>query len=168
MNKIAKFVVIINDNVIWMENKALEFYSALFGKRELGEKFVEENLSHQKLFKIQNDFSVEMLMVYEGENPLSFMKLNSSRLYNQNLDASKAINIEHVVYFSSEDVEVLFKRTEEVALQRKHDLIWVKVLAIDLVLIEVLRSLHYKEFFVDESTIEMENKNMAYFRKKVL
>lgn len=74
MSKAAKFVVKINDNIIWMEEKALKFYSDLFGSsKEIGEKYTTENLSRQKFFKIQNDFSVEMLMVYENENPLSFM-----------------------------------------------------------------------------------------------
>ena len=167
MNKIAKFVVIINENVVWMENKAIEFYSGLFGDKALGEKFVDENLSHQKLFRIQNDFSVEMLMVYEGENPLSFMKLNSSRLSNQNLGANKAIGVEHIVYFSSEDINVLFNRAEEVALQRKHDLIWVKVLAIDSVLIEVLQALKYEEFTFEESINQEAHQKLIYFRKAV-
>lgn len=98
MSKVAKFVVIINDNVVWMEEKALKFYSDLFGtEKEIGEKYAQENLSSQKLFRIQNDFSVEMLMAYEGENPLSFLKLNSSRLANQNLGANKPIGFNHIV-----------------------------------------------------------------------
>ncbi|PTS97627.1 hypothetical protein DBR27_15055 [Flavobacterium sp. HMWF030] len=165
MVKVAKFVVIINDNVVWMENKAIQFYSDLFGQKALGEKYVEEYLSHQKLFKIQNDFSVEMLMVYDGDNPLSFMKLNSSRLSNQNLGANKAIGIEHIVYFNPDEAEALFKRAEEVATQRKHDLIWVKVLAIDAALIEVLQSLNYKKFDFEEITSEEPHKNLIYFRK---
>lgn len=167
MNNVAKFVVIINDNVVWMENKALEFYSALFGQKELGKKFVEENLSHQKLFRIQNDFSVEMLMAYEGDNPLSFMKLNSSRLSNQNLGANKAIGIEHIVYFSSDDIKVLFNRAEEVAVQRKHDLIWIKVPAIDSILIEVLQSLNYKEFSFEELITEDSSPKLIYLKKSV-
>ena len=167
MTKVAQFVVIINDNVVWMESKALEFYSALFGQKELGEKFVAENLSHQKLFKIQNDFSVEMLMAYVGENPLAFMKLNSSRLSNQNLGASKAIGAEHVVYSGSDDLIVLFNRAEQVALQRKHDLIWIKVLAIDTVLIEVLESLHYKEFTFEDPLAKETDPKLIYFKKSV-
>lgn len=167
MVKVAKFVVIINDNVVWMENKAIQFYSGLFGQKALGEKYVDENLSHQKLFKIQNDFSVEVLMVYEGDNPLSFMKLNSSRLSNQNLGANKAVGIEHIVYFNPEDVAVLFKRAEEIALQRKYDLIWVKVLEIDTVLIETLQSLDYEKFSFEEPINEDFHQKLVYFRKTV-
>lgn len=167
MVKVAKFVVIINDNVVWMENKAIQFYSDLFGQKALGEKYVDENLSHQKLFKIQNDFSVEMLMVYEGDHPLSFMKLNSSRLSNQNLGANKAVGIEHIVYFNPEDVEALFKRAEEVALQRKYDLIWVKALAIDTTLIEMLQSLNYEKFNFEEAADEESYQKLVYFRKSM-
>ena len=168
MSKVAKFVVIINDNVVWMEEKALKFYSGLFGSaKETGEKYAAENLSSQKLFKIQNDFSIEVLMTYEGENPLSFMKLNSSRLTNQNLGANKAIGVYHVVYFNPEDLIALFKRAEEVALQRKHDLIWVKAFEIDTVLITTLKSLGYEEFnYENDSTLDTDQKQL-YFKKSV-
>jgi hypothetical protein len=168
MSKVAKFVVIINDNVIWMEEKALLFYSNLFvGSEEIGEKYAQENLSSQQLFKIQNDFSVEMLMAYDGENPLSFMKLNSSRLANQNLDANKAIGVEHIVYFNREDIQVLFKRAEEVALQRKHDLIWAKAFEIDTTLTEELKTLGYEEFNYENDVNCDTNQKQLYFKKSV-
>ncbi|MBS7229508.1 hypothetical protein KHA90_00600 [Flavobacterium psychroterrae] len=168
MHKVAKFVVIINDNVVWMEEKALHFYSDLFAdSKEIGEKYARENLSSQQLFKIQNDFSVEMLMAYDGENPLSFMKLNSSRLSNQNLDANKPIGINHIVYFNPEDISVLFKRAEEVALQRKHDLIWAKAFEIDTTLIENLKSLGYEEFNYENDVNLDTNEKQLYFKKSV-
>ncbi|MFH7018305.1 hypothetical protein [Flavobacterium sp. FlaQc-47] len=168
MSKIAKFVVIINDNVIWMEEKALQFYADLFvNSKETGEKYARENLSSQQLFKIQNDFSVEMLMAYDGENPLSFMKLNSSRLSNQNLDANKPIGINHIVYFNREDIAVLFKRAEEVALQRKHDFIWAKAFEIDITLTEELKSLGYEEFYYENDVNQDTNEKQLYFKKSV-
>ena len=168
MSKIAKFVVIINDNVVWMEEKALKFYSDLFGSsKEIGEKYANENLSSQKLFKIQNDFSVEMLMAYDGENPLSFMKLNSSRLSNQNLDANKPMGVDHIVYFNPDDINVLFKRAEEVALQRKYDLIWAKAFTIDTVLIDTLKSLGYEEFNYENDTTRDTNEKQLYLKKSV-
>jgi hypothetical protein len=168
MPKVAKFVVIINGNVVWMEEKALHFYSDLFAdSKEIGEKYARENLSSQQLFKIQNDFSVEMLMAYDGENPLSFMKLNSSRLSNQNLDANKPIGINHIVYFNPEDISVLFKRAEEVALQRKHDLIWAKAFEIDTTLIENLKSLGYEEFNYENDVNRDTNEKQLYFKKSV-
>lgn len=48
MSKSAKFIVIINDNIIAKENKASLFYSTLFGlPNSLGENYAKENLSHQ-------------------------------------------------------------------------------------------------------------------------
>ncbi|WP_278021945.1 hypothetical protein [Flavobacterium ginsengisoli] len=41
MSRIAKFVVIINDNVSWMEDKAVQFYTNLFREKDLGEKYAE-------------------------------------------------------------------------------------------------------------------------------
>ncbi|WP_337966065.1 hypothetical protein [uncultured Flavobacterium sp.] len=165
MSKAARFVVIINDNIIWMEQKALKFYSDLFGSsKEIGEKYAAENLSRQEFLRIQNDFSIEMLMVYENENPLSFMKLNSSRLSNQDLEANKAIGLEDIVYFNPDDLNVLFKRAEEIALQRKHDLIWAKAFEIDVVLIKTLRSLGYQEF-IYKNEENQENPNQLYFKK---
>ena len=168
MSKVAKFVVIINDNAGWIENQAINFYSNLFGKSAaLGEKYVEENLSISKLFKIQNDFSVEIMMVYDDEIPLCFMKLNSSRLSNQNLEANKAVGIEHIVYFDKDELVVLFKRAEEVASQRKYDLIWIKAFKDDVILIELLESLEYQVFDYEEDNSKNSNQEQVYFRKEM-
>jgi len=166
MSKIAKFVVIINDNVFWMEDKAVQFYTNLFKEKELGEKYAEEHLSKKELFRIQNDFSIEILMAYLGETPQAYLKLDSSRIVNENLGASKAINLSEIIYFDEEDLKVLIKRAEEIASQRKHDLIWVSAFALDTALIDILRSLNYEEFDGKES-IEDQFPKRIYFRKKM-
>ncbi|MEA9414094.1 hypothetical protein [Flavobacterium sp. PL02] len=168
MSKVAKFVVIINDNAGWIENQAIKFYSNLFNQSQvLGEKYVEENLSIPKLFKIQNDFSVEMMMVYDNETPLGFMKLNSSRLSNQNLGANKPVGIDHIVYFGKDDLMVLLKRAEKVANQRKYDLIWIKAFKDDVILIELLESLEYQVFDYEEDNSKNSNQEQVYFRKEM-
>jgi len=166
MSKIAKFVVIINDNVFWMEDKAVQFYTNLFKEKELGEKYAEEHLSKKELFRIQNDFSIEILMAHLGETPQGYLKLDSSRIRNENLGASKAINLSEIIYFDEEDLKVLIKRAEEIASQRKHDLIWVSAFAVDTALIDILRSLNYEEF-VGKESIEDEFPKRIYFRKKI-
>lgn len=166
MSKIAKFVVIIHDNVSWMEEKAIQFYTHLFEQKELGEKYVEQHLSQKELFRIQNDFSIEILMAYLEENPQSYLKLNSSRILNENLGASKAIQLSEIMYFDEEDLKALIKRAEEIAFQRKHDLIWVKAFAVDTVLIEMLRASNYEEFDWQESE-ENQFPKQVYFQKKV-
>jgi hypothetical protein len=166
MSKIAKFVVIINENVFWMEDKAVQFYTNLFKEKELGEKYAEEHLSKKELFRIQNDFSIEILMAHLGETPQSYLKLDSSRIRNENLGASKAINLSEIVYFDEEDLKVLIKRAEEIASQRKHDLIWVSAFAVDTALIDILRSINYEEFEGKES-IEDQFPKRIYFRKKI-
>lgn len=166
MSKIAKFVVIINDNVFWMEDKAVQFYTNLFKEKELGEKYAEQHLSKKELFRIQNDFSIEILMAHLGETPQAYLKLDSSRILNENLGASKAINLSEIVYFDEEDLKALIKRAEEIASQRKHDLIWVSSFAVDTALIDILRSLNYEEFDGKES-IEDQYPKRIYFRKKM-
>jgi hypothetical protein len=166
MSKIAKFVVIINDNVFWMEDKAVQFYTNLFKEKELGEKYAEEHLSKKELFRIQNDFSIEILMAYLGETPQAYLKLDSSRILNENLGASKAINLSEIVYFDEEDLKVLIKRAEEIASQRKHDLIWVSAFTVDTALVDILRSLNYEEFEGKES-IEDQFPKRIYLRKKI-
>jgi len=168
MSKVVKFVVLLIENALWMENKAIGFYTAVLGDKASGEKYVAENLSHQKLIRIQNDFSVEMLMVHEAETPLSFMKLNSSRLYNQNTRANKPMGIEQVVYFNSEELSLLLKRAEAIAAQRKHDLIWIKVFEKDTVLKEILQSFDYREFHFDEQANEDSQHQQLYFKKELL
>ena len=142
MDKTARFVVIINDNVVWMENKAKEFYKRLFEQKD-ADKYTEEQFSQKELFRIQNDFSIEILMVYEAENPSSFLKLDSSRLSNEKLAAEKAICLKDIIHFNEEDLLVIFKRAEEIASQRKHDLIWVKAFSADTDLIKVVKCLNY-------------------------
>lgn len=92
------------------------------------------------------------------------MKLNSSRLSNQNIEANKAIGLEDIVYFNPDDLILLFKRAEEIALQRKHDLIWAKAFEIDVVLIKTLKSLGYQEFIYKNEN-NQENPNQLYFKK---
>ncbi len=166
MSKVAKFVVIINDNVFWMEDKAVQFYTNLFKEKEIGEKYVEEHLSQKELFRIQNDFSIEILMAYLGETPQSYLKLDSSRILNENLGALKAINLSEIIYFDEEDLKALIKRAEEIASQRKHDLIWVKAFAVDTALIDILRLLNYEEFDWKEGSEDQFPKRI-YFRKKM-
>ncbi|MCP2025510.1 hypothetical protein L1276_000650 [Flavobacterium sp. HSC-32F16] len=165
MNKAARFVVIINDNVVWMESQALQFYERLFKQKELALECAEEKFSQKELFRIQNDFSIEILMVYEGENPQSFLKLDSSRLSNENLGAEKAICLKDIIYFNEEDITVLFKRAEEIALQRKHDLIWIKAFSIEEILIKTLKDLEYEEFEFQETASILEKQ--IYFKKKL-
>ncbi len=166
MSKVARFVVIINDNVFWMEDKAIQFYTNLFKEKEIGAKYAEEHLSQKELFRIQNDFSIEILMAYLGESPQSYLKLDSSRILNENLGASKAINLSEIIYFDEEDLQALIKRAEEIASQRKHDLIWVKAFAADTVLIDFLRSYNYEEFDWKEN-VENQFPERVYFRKKI-
>ncbi|WET03138.1 hypothetical protein [Flavobacterium sp. YJ01] len=166
MSKIAKFVVIINDNVSWMEDKAVQFYTNLFKEKDLAEKYVEQHLSKKELFRIQNDFSIEILMAYLDEAPQSYLKLDSSRILNENLGVSKAINLSEIVYFDEEDLKVLIKRAEQIASQRKHDLIWVSAFAVDIALIDILRSLNYEEFDWQES-FESQFPKRIYLRKNV-
>lgn len=166
MSKVAKFVVIINDNVFWMAEKAVQFYTNLVKEKEIGRKYADEHLSERELFRIQNDFSIEILMAYLGETPHAYLKLDSSRILNENLGASKAINVSEIIYFDEADLKALMKRVEEIASQRKHDLIWVKAFAIDSLLVEMLKSLNYEEFDWQESEDNQFLKRI-YFRKKM-
>lgn len=166
MSKTAKFVLILLENANWIENQAIQFYASIFNDAESSsKKYVEENFSVQKLMKIQNDFSVEIVMVYVDQTPLSFMKLNSSRLYNQHLDASKPICISDMVHLNPDEITILLKRAEEIALQRKHDVIWIKVLKQDLILIDVVKSFHFEVFNYQRNEHDQTLEKHHYFKK---
>lgn len=168
MEKIAKFVVKSTENIIWMEKKAIQFYSDLFGQSNiLGEKYVEENLSVQKLIKLQNDFSLEILAVYDDETPLSFMKLNSSRLSNQNLGANKALGLGNIIYFNAEELIPLLERAEAIAVQRKHDLIWIKLFETDTILLNILQCKEYVKFDFEVNTNEDIYPKEIYLKKAI-
>jgi hypothetical protein len=166
MSKAAKFIVIINETILSMENNSVLFYSNLFGQsNSLGEKYAHENLSGQNFSKIQNDFLVEILAIGEEKKPLSFLKIDSRRLINQNLEANKAIRVSDIVYFSTEDLILLLKRAEEVAVQRKHDLVWIEAFEVDTTLIKIAQSLGYERFNFEQTTNKDTYPNRIYFKK---
>ncbi|MBS7233376.1 hypothetical protein KHA90_20365 [Flavobacterium psychroterrae] len=168
MSKAAKFIVIINETITSMENNSILFYSNLFGKsNSLGEKYANENLSGQNFSKIQNDFLVEILAIGEEKKPLSFLKIDSRRLINQNLEANKAIRVSDIVYFSLEDLILLLKRAEEVAVQRRHDLIWIEAFEVDSILINTAQSLGYERFDFEESSYDKDYPKRIYFKKQI-
>jgi hypothetical protein len=168
MSKAAKFIVIINDTITSMENNSILFYSNLFGQsNSLGEKYAQENLSGQNFSKIQNDFLVEILAIGEEKKPLSFLKIDSRRLINQNLEANKAIRVSDIVYFSLEDLILLLKRAEEVAVQRKHDLIWIEAFEVDTTLINTAQSLGFERFSFEQGSNENLYPKRIYFRKQI-
>lgn len=167
MSKTARFVVIINDNVTWMENEAHQFYERLFNQKEAVDKYAEEKFSQKELFRIQNDFSIEILMVYDNENPQSFLKLDSSRLSNENLGAQKAIALKDIIHFNADDINVLLKRAEEIAFQRKHDIIWTKVFECDKELIQALQTSEYERFEFESETKKDDFQSQLYFKKTI-
>ncbi|PBJ15975.1 hypothetical protein [Flavobacterium sp. ACN6] len=167
MSKKAQFVVIIMETASWMESEAKKFYSNLFPSSADGEKYAAEKLSIPQLFKIQNDFSIEILMVYEEETPSSFIQLNSSRIFNENIDAEKPICVEHIVYTDAEEILLLINRAEVIAMQRKHDLIWVKLFEFDVILQEALASIGYTNFDFEENNSEERNQKQIYLRKEI-
>ncbi|KAF2326517.1 hypothetical protein [Flavobacterium ginsenosidimutans] len=168
MSKAAQFVVIIMDTATWMENQAKKFYSNLFSSEAIGEKYVSETLSISELFKVQNDFNIEVLMVHENEIPSSFLQLNSSRIFNEKIEASKPICINHIVYFNTEEIQVLFNRTEVIAKQRKHDLVWVKLFESDAILKETLLSMNYSFFDFEENATENLPEKQIFLKKEII
>jgi len=164
MSKKAQFVVIIMETASWMESQAQKFYTALFPSAEEGEKYAAQNLSISELFKVQNDFNIEVLMVYENENPSSFIQLNSSRIFNENIEAEKPICVEYIVYSNTEEILLLTDRAEVIAKQRKNDLIWVKLFEFDSVLKETLESNGYEKFDFEENEI---NSKQIYLKKAI-
>lgn len=168
MSKKAQFVVIIQDTATWMENQAKKFYSNLFSSETIGEKYAAESLSIPALFKVQNDFNIEVLMVHENETPSSFLQLNSSRIFNEKMEAEKPICFEHIVYSDAEEIEILFNRAEVIAKQRKHDLVWVKIFESDVTLKETLLSLNYKPFNYVENVSQNLPEKQLFLRKEMV
>ncbi|MBS7253714.1 hypothetical protein [Flavobacterium branchiicola] len=168
MSKKAQFVVIIQDTAAWMENQAKRFYTTLFSSETIGEKYVAKTLSIQALFKVQNDFNIEVLMVHENETPSSFLQLNSSRILNEKIEAKKPICIEHIVYSDVEEIQVLFDRAEVIAKQRKHDFVWVKLFASDFTLKQTLLSMNYSLFDFQEDSNEILPENQLFLKKEII
>lgn len=92
------------------------------------------------------------------------MKLDSRRVLNQKIEAKKAIHVKGIVYLNSEDLLLLLKRAEEVALQRKHDLIWIEVFQLDIILSEIVQSLEFERFDLKQNN---NYPKRIYFRKQL-
>ncbi|AWK05685.1 hypothetical protein HYN56_16135 [Flavobacterium crocinum] len=167
MSKKAQFVVIILDTATDMEAKAKKFYSDLFLSKIIGEQYVSEYLSIPELFKVQNDFNIEVLRIHENEIPSSFLQLNSNRIFNEKIEASKPICIEHIVHFSAEEIQLLFNRVEEIARQRKHDFIWVKIFESDLILRENLIEMGYSAFNYSGTVAENLPAKQLFLKKEI-
>lgn len=167
MSKKAQFVVIIIDTATDMEAKAKKFYSNLFFSEEIGEQYVSEKLSISELFKVQNDFNIEVLMIHENETSSSFLQLNSSRIFNEKIEASKPICIEHIVHLDIEEIQLLFNRAEEIAKQRKHDFIWVKIFETDLILKDTLIEMGYIIFNYSEAVTENLPVKKLFLKKEI-
>ncbi|MFD2940094.1 hypothetical protein [Flavobacterium notoginsengisoli] len=167
MSKKAQFVVIIIDTATDMEAKAKKFYSNLFLSEEIGEQYVSEKLSISELFKVQNDFNIEVLMIHENETSSSFLQLNSSRIFNEKIEASKPICIEHIVHLDVEEIQLLFNRAEEIAKQRKHDFIWVKIFETDLILKDTLIEMGYIIFNYSEAVAENLPVKKLFLKKEI-
>lgn len=167
MSKKAQFVVIILYTATDMEAKAKKFYSNLFLSEEIGEQYVSEKLSISELFKVQNDFNIEVLMIHENETPASFLQLNSSRIFNEKVEASKPICMEHIVHLNVEEIQLLFNRAEEIAKQRKHDFIWVKIFESDLILKETLIEMGYIIFNYSGTAAENLPVKQLFLKKEI-
>jgi hypothetical protein len=166
MSKIAKFVLVLAENAAWMENQAIQFYTLLFGhSNETAQKYVSEHFSQKKLIRDQNDFSIEILMVYEDEKPLCFLELNSSWGINQNLPAVKPVCINHIIHHNGEGLTELIKRAEEIAAQRKLDLIWMRVFNTDRILLNLMLQLGYLEFEFNIAPVQGLPIDEIYFSK---
>ncbi|MNE75151.1 hypothetical protein D3C80_1712810 [compost metagenome] len=149
-----------------MENQAVEFYTSLFGgSLETAQKYVSDYFSQKKLISDQNDFSVEILMAYKEETPLCFLELNSSWMVNQKLPAVKPVCINHIIHQNGEGLRELINRAEQVALQRKLDLIWIRVFNTDQVLLDLMPELGYLEFEFDIAPVQGLAAAQIYFSK---
>ncbi len=167
MSKKAQFVVIIINTATDMEAKAKRFYSNLFSSETIGEQYVSNYLSVSELFKVQNDFNIEVLMIHENEIPSSFLQLNSSRIFNEKIEASKPICIEHIVHLNVEEIQLLFNRAEEIAKQRKHDFIWVKLFESDLILKDTLIEMGYETFNYSRDTADNLLAKQLFLKKEI-
>lgn len=168
MSKKAQFVVIIQDTAIWMENQAKKFYTSLFSSEAISKKYVAKTLSVQALFKVQNDFNIEVLMIHENETPSSFLQLNSSRILNEKIEAKKPICFEHIVYLDVEEIQILFDRAEVIAKQRKHDFVWVKFFDSDFTLKQKLLSLNYTLFDYEENPTDILPAKQYFLKKEII
>ncbi|WP_415327288.1 GNAT family N-acetyltransferase [Chryseobacterium sp. MMS23-Vi53] len=97
---------------------------------EAMQKYLNESFASEKLTKELNDHDSQFFIVWENENPIGYLKLNSGNAQTESEDEN-ALEIERIyvkkAYHGKRVGQILYDKALEIALQEEKKYIWLGV-----------------------------------------
>ncbi|MBC9795501.1 hypothetical protein [Sinomicrobium weinanense] len=128
----VKYIVLTEDHAHWIIDNTKAQYRRLFEDHPeyaAIKAHIDNTYVLEPLVKSHNDFSKQMLMAFEDATPLASAELLSSLPDEKKPEgSSKPLLFHKIVHNSTEKgLPELLHRAEEIARQRKHDALVVKL-----------------------------------------
>nr|WP_322623495.1 hypothetical protein [uncultured Flavobacterium sp.] len=168
MSIIVKFIVITPLNSTWIRNSAEQQIKDTYKTPESlqqAENTLLPAFTDESLIWGQNDFSKEMLMAFNEEEPVSSLRLVSNQPKLQELEANKPMYLDMIVHnFSEEGLKALINRAEQIAHQRKYDLLWTSVSVEDTFIKDTFEAFGFKKI---ENQPDTNTNSSIVFAKQV-
>lgn len=128
----VKYVVLTEDHAGWIiENTKLQYQRLFEDHPKYADirSHIDNTYELEPFVKSHNDFSRQMLMAFEGSTPLASAELVSSLPDEEKPEGSAKPLLFHKIVHDPEGkgLPELLQRAEEIARQRKHDALVVKV-----------------------------------------
>lgn len=148
MPVIVKFIVASEENAYRVSQMAKQHYA-----RVTQQKNIDKEYSVSAFLNSANSFTREWLMSFDvtgededrAEDPLAFVELLSANLPKE-ATGNKPVYIEKITHSDKENgLKEVINRALEIAIQRKHDIVWAEVPATDEKTKDELNSQGFKE-----------------------
>ncbi|MCF8713617.1 hypothetical protein JM658_02160 [Joostella atrarenae] len=144
----TKYVVLEEKYASWIISQAKIQYKDLYknGKQqdELN-SYIENTYKMSSFSRSQNDFSIQTLMVFNNQNPIGSIEINTFPRLDIKLEqAKKPMYINKLFYSDIQAVEELFRKVENIALQKNHDFIYGEFLSERKDVIKIIQNRGYK------------------------
>jgi hypothetical protein len=168
MSIIVKFIVITPLNSTWIRNSAEQQLKETYKTPESlqqAENTLLPAFTDESLIWGQNDFSKEMLMAFNEEEPVSSLRLVSNQPKLPVLEANKPMFLDMIVHnFSEEGLKALINRAEQIAHQRKYDLLWTYLSTEDSFCLNTFKEYGFK---LIENQADTDAKNTIVLAKHI-
>lgn len=116
-----------------LQNIGRETFHETFAKHNSEDemqKYLDESFSPEKLIKELNTFDSQFFIVWEDENPIGYLKLNSGKAQTE-LHDEVSLEIERIYvkskYHGKKVGQILYEKALEIALQQNKKYLWLGV-----------------------------------------
>lgn len=167
----VKYAVFTEDHTQWVITHTRKHFERLFEDHtdypEI-KKYIDENYAPEALVRRHNDFSRQMLMAFEGTQPLASAELVSMLLPEQQPENSdRPLLIHRLLHDASgRGLSEILRRSEEIAFQKKHDALIVRAFDNASVTRRIIEEQGFEDYGTGKSGIDhAEVKEIIYTKK---